>query len=218
MAPTRTRIQVFARAPVAGAVKRRLIPALGAEAAAALHAELVDWALQRVTSAGLGPVELWGTPAPEAVFFRRCRERYGVTLHAQGRGELGARMAHALADGLCRASSVVLVGTDVPRADGPLLAAALDALNRADAVFAPAEDGGYGLVGLNRTVPGLFEGIDWGGPAVMAQSRARVQALGLRHTELATVWDVDRPADLPRLGALPDLPARIRRLLAEAGV
>ncbi|MQM30903.1 MAG: hypothetical protein CRU78_10415, partial [Candidatus Accumulibacter phosphatis] len=74
---------------------------------------------------------------------------------------------------------------------------------RNDAVFIPAEDGGYVLLGLRCPQPGLFEGVDWGSERVMAQTRQRLLALGLRWCELPALWDVDRPADLTRLATLP---------------
>ena len=63
----------------------------------------------------------------------------------------------------------------------------------------PAEDGGYVLVGLRHDTPALFEGIAWGGPLVMAQTRAQLARLGMPAIELATLWDLDRPEDLARL-------------------
>ena len=102
---------------------------------------------------------------------------------------------------------VVLIGTDCP----VLLAAHLVAAARMlrgdgdgpnDAVFVPAEDGGYVLVGLRGPQPRLFEGIDWGSERVMAQTRERLSELGLRWVELPTLWDVDRPGDLLRLATL----------------
>ena len=66
-------------------------------------------------------------------------------------------------------------------------------------MFAPAEDGGYVLVGLARPVAPLFEGIVWGGSTVMAQTRERLAASRLAWKELATLWDVDRPEDVARL-------------------
>jgi hypothetical protein len=74
-----------------------------------------------------------------------------------------------------------------------------------DAVLAPAEDGGYVLIGLKRAPAALFERMRWGESTVMAGTRERLAALGLRWRELETLWDVDRPEDLARLrGALPD--------------
>jgi glycosyltransferase A (GT-A) superfamily protein (DUF2064 family) len=76
-------------------------------------------------------------------------------------------------------------------------AAALRAGN--DAVFAPAEDGGYVLIGLARNEPRLFSGISWGSAQVMAQTRECLRACALRWHELETLWDVDRPEDWQRL-------------------
>lgn len=71
-----------------------------------------------------------------------------------------------------------------------------------DAVFIPAEDGGYVLVGLRRPLPRLFEDIDWGSERVMTQTRARLHELGLSWRELPTLWDIDRPQDLDRLASI----------------
>ena len=92
------------------------------------------------------------------------------------------------------------MGADCPALDArDLRRAARWLAGGADAVFAPAEDGGYALVALRRVSPRLFAGIEWGGPRVMAQTRERLLALGWRWRELRTVWDVDRPEDYRRL-------------------
>jgi len=180
-ADTRTRVLVFARQARPGRVKTRLIPLLGALGAARLHARLVRRALATARAARLGEVALWST-----------RRQRGA--------DLGARMQHAFARSLRRAPRVILMGADAPvlRA-AQLRRAARWLAGGADAVFAPAEDGGYALIGLRRASPRLFEGIAWGGADVMAQTRARLAALGWRWRELPEVWDVDRPEDVTRL-------------------
>jgi glycosyltransferase A (GT-A) superfamily protein (DUF2064 family) len=95
-----------------------------------------------------------------------------------------------------------LIGSDCPVFTPEDLADAFLALRSADAVFAPAHDGGYALVGLSREAPELFEQIDWGTQNVMSQTLARAQSLGLRVKLLRTVWDVDTPADVLRWQAL----------------
>jgi len=181
---TRTKVLVFARAARPGRVKTRLIPLLGAHGAARLHARLVAHALATARAARLGKVELWST-----------RRQRGA--------DLGARMHHAFECSLRRAPRVILMGADAPALrPSHLRRAARWLAGGADAVFAPAEDGGYALVALGRVSPRLFEGIDWGGPRVMAQTRARLAALGWRWRELPEVWDVDRPEDVARLGEL----------------
>jgi len=204
-------VMVFARAPTPGEAKTRLIPALGAAGAAALHRRLVMHCLRAATDAQLGPVELWCAPDAGDRFFRECERRFGVGLRSQGRGDLGARLLGAFEAALARASRAILVGSDIPALSAQYLRDAERALAGGDdAVIGPAEDGGYVLVGLSRCDPELFRGIPWGGSEALAETRRRIAALGWRVTELPALWDVDRPEDLERL------PEEIRQSLMPA--
>lgn len=190
---------VFAKAPVAGEVKTRLAPALGAEGAAVLHARLVRHTLATVRSLS-DNVILYCAPDRDHPFFSVCAQQYGVALEHQCRGDLGIRMLHACIDHLKTGTAVVLVGTDSPALDAEALGKAVVALARgAHVALAPAEDGGYALIGLRRCAPELFLDMPWGTGRVMDETRARLQRLGWRWTELAPVWDVDRPEDYERL-------------------
>lgn len=192
----RADVAVFAKAPVAGAVKTRLAGLLGADAAASLHAALVRHTLSTAVQSRLGRVTLWCAPDAGHPFFARCAEQFAVALEQQGEGDLGMRMEHAFAQAR---GPLLLLGSDCPVFTVAHLHAAAEALADHDAVFVPAEDGGYVLVGLARPVPGLFEGVGWGTPAVMAQTRARLAAARARWHELPALWDVDRPEDFARL-------------------
>jgi rSAM/selenodomain-associated transferase 1 len=195
---------VFAKAPMPGRVKTRLVPVLGEQAAADLHRQLAERTLVTALAAGLGPVELWCAPGTDDAFFAACARRYGISLRAQGEGDLGMRMARALAHALMGGSPGLLVGSDCPVLTAEYLAEAAAALAGGnDAVFGPAEDGGYVLIGLARKPSvQLFEDIAWGTATVMQETRARLSRLGWRWHELATLWDVDRPEDLLRLRQL----------------
>jgi hypothetical protein len=193
------RLLVFARAPVPGLVKTRLIPALGAAAAAALYGRLLERTLATACVVAPGQVELWCTPDTGAPAFAAAAERWGVSLHPQPPGDLGVRMHTALAAALDRGARALLVGCDCPALTADDLEQAFAALDADDVVLGPAADGGYVLVGARRLSPLLFMGIDWGGPRVLRQTRARLVALGWRWHELRTLWDVDRPEDLARL-------------------
>jgi uncharacterized protein len=195
------RIAVFAKAPVPGAVKTRLAPLLGAEGAAGLHAGLVRHALATAVQVRLGAVELWCAPDETHPFFARCAGEFGVGLRRQEGIDLGERMRHAFEVSLAAKETLVLIGSDCPALRGAHLAEAAQALRSHDAVIAPAEDGGYVLVGLAKAAPQLFDGVAWGTAAVMAQTRARIAANRIRAAELATLWDVDRPEDYARLKA-----------------
>jgi len=191
-----TALIVFARAPVPGRAKTRLAPLLGEEGAARLHARLLRKTLRTALAAGFDGVHLYCTPRIAGPFFRALGRRHGVRLHTQGRGDLGERMYRALR----RHTGAVLIGCDCPALTPRDLQAARRALRAgADAVFSPAEDGGYALIGLRRASRLLFTGIRWGGAGVMEQTRARLRRLGWRWKELRTVWDVDRPEDVLRL-------------------
>ncbi len=185
-----TGILVFAKAPVAGRVKTRLIPALGADGAAALALEMLERTVEEALATGL-PVELCGEP--DASEWHEVEP--GLALTAQGEGGLGERLARA-AERWLREEPVLLIGADCPELDRSLLRAAADALEEHDALIHPATDGGYVLLGLRRFDPSIFEGIDWSTAAVAEQTMARIEALGWSLHVGEMLRDVDEPDDL----------------------
>jgi len=198
MRDSATLVVVFAKAPQPGKVKTRLVAAIGAEAAARLHARLVERALVTAITAGCGPVELHASPA-QHTFLRALARRHGIRLRRQAQGDVGERMYEAFRRGLRSHARMVLMGSDCPALAAADVRRAVRLLRGCDAVIAPAEDGGYPLLGLARNSPALFGGVAWSTAAVMRQTRERLAALGWRWRELRTVWDVDRPEDLVRL-------------------
>ncbi|HEX4779445.1 MAG TPA: TIGR04282 family arsenosugar biosynthesis glycosyltransferase [Usitatibacter sp.] len=193
------RVAAFAKAPVAGSVKTRLAAELGAEGAARLASALALRAVATAIEAGVGPVELWCSPDARHPFFESCARRFGVALRVQSGDDLGARMEHAADDAIARHSPIIVIGTDCPALDAATLRAAAVQLRGHDAVFVPAEDGGYVLVGLSKGIPGLFAGIEWGGSGVMQATRERLVHARARWLELDPLWDVDRPEDYARM-------------------
>lgn len=202
------RIAILAKAPLAGFAKTRLIPALGAQGAARLQRAFILRTLRVAQQADLGGgVQLWCAPDAHQRFFRALQRRCDVDCLPQPAGDLGTRMQAATAE----PGPVLLVGTDCPALTAQHLRAAADALRQGSAaVFIPAEDGGYVLVGLQQPQPGLFHGIDWSTDRVMAQTRQRARALGVALCKLPALWDVDTPADWARLTRLPGFAALAR--------
>lgn len=194
-----TAIIVFAKAPVAGLAKTRLAPALGAPGAAALAERMLRHALAQAAACGIGPIELCAAPDGSHPDLRAAAAACGATLAEQGPGDLGLRMHRALARQLLRYPRALLIGTDAPSLDAAVLREAALALDDHDAVFVPALDGGYALVGLRQADARLFCDMRWSHARVMADTRARLRAAGLRWKELAPVADVDVPADLVHL-------------------
>lgn len=197
MTEARTRVMVFARAPIAGTVKTRLIPTLGREQATRLHERLVRRTVSTVAGAGLGTVELWCTPTAEHPFFEAMQGVLPVALLVQRGGDLGERMARAFDHALARAPRALLVGSDCRDLQGGDVQEAEAALlSGCEAVLGPAADGGYVLIGLRRAAPDLFAGMPWGTPEVLARTRERLVGQGWRWHELPIRHDVDRPEDL----------------------
>lgn len=196
-----TTLIVFAKAPEAGLVKTRLITALGPAGAARLADRLLRHAVQQALAAGLGTVDLCVSPDAGHPVFAELAASATLQVSLQGEGDLGQRMSGAFCRVLAHDRAALLIGTDAPAVDAACLRRAAAALHSHDAVFVPAADGGYALVGLKRPAPALFDGMQWSHAQVMADTRAQLAASGLRHLELPTVHDIDRPADLTHLPA-----------------
>jgi rSAM/selenodomain-associated transferase 1 len=198
---TRSALIVFAKAPVAGTAKTRLIPALGGAGAAALAARML--AHTAAVGAASAPHTLEVCAAPDASHpaFQSLADTHGLQLTTQGEGDLGQRMHRAFERTLAQHDHAVLIGTDAPALDAATLIAARAALDMHDAVFVPALDGGYALIGLRAPQAALFDGMVWSTADVMSQTRERLRAAGLRWKELPPVADVDEPADLIHLPA-----------------
>ena len=183
-----------------GAAKTRLVPRLGTWRAARLQARLTERALRTAMDARM-VVELHATPSATHPYFRLLEKRLRVPAKRQTGRDLGERMSRAFARTLRRRRAAIIIGTDCPALEPRDLRRAARLLRGAcDAVLAPAEDGGYALIGLRKLRRELFEGIEWGGHRVLQDTLARTKDLRVRL--LRTVWDVDRPEDLERLGSL----------------
>lgn len=192
------RLIVFARVPVLGRVKTRLAASIGAEAALSAYRELRAETLALAHASGFAQRELCIDGDDEAGECATLARACGARLVRQQGALLGERMHEALSRALGEGCLPVLIGCDAPSLRADDLHAARDALQEADAVFAPAEDGGYALVGCRCPIGEAFRDIEWGGPSVMAQTRARLQAAGRVWRELRTVWDVDDLAGFRR--------------------
>jgi rSAM/selenodomain-associated transferase 1 len=197
-----TSVAILAKAPVAGFAKTRLIPAIGAHAAAALQERLTERAVATALAAEIGPVVLWCAPDALHPSFIQLAIGRRMTLKVQPQGDLGARMLAAAGDG-----PTLVMGTDCPALTPLHLRGAARALrDGAEVVLIPAEDGGYVLIGTRAPQPKLFAGIDWGTPTVLAETRARIIAQRLVLAELPPLWDLDDERDLVRMEReLPEL-------------
>ena len=157
-------IIVFAKAPLAGQAKTRLIPRLGAWRAARLHERLTRHAVRTALLTG-DDVEVHGTRGH--AFFRSLE----VPFRLQRGRDLGERMHRAFS----RNPGAILIGTDCPELTPADLRRAARFLSAGyDAVLAPAQDGGYALIGLKKSSMEFFRGIAWSGERVYGDTVARL--------------------------------------------
>ena len=196
--PDPVQIAIFAKAPVAGYAKTRLIPLLGRQGAADLQALLVRRTIETATQSPLRPISLWCAPDQSHDLFASLSREFAIATFQQIGGDLGARMLSSF-EALTPKGPLVLIGTDCPALAVEHLVHCSSALrDGADAVFIPAEDGGYALIGLRRPVPELFEVMPWGTKEVMSRTRDRLRELRLQVFETQELWDIDTPADYLR--------------------
>lgn len=191
----------MAKHPEPGRVKTRLAARIGPERAARLHRAFVEDLRDRLVHAPPG-IEIWWAFWPPAAPFGDLVP--GRRVFAQRGADLGERIADAMerVRGGGR-GPVAVIGADVPHIPLGTLAECRAALrDGADVVLGPAFDGGYYLIATTEPQPALFEAVAWGGSTVLATTRARVRAAGLKAVELAPLGDVDDAAGLEALRAV----------------
>ncbi len=184
------RLALFTRYPTPGTAKTRLIPALGGEGAAALHARLTERTTAILRAAGHATEIHYSGGAPES--WPRWLGS-DLTYIAQAKGDLTDRLLAAIDP-----APVIFFGSDTPDLAGHHVVAAISALDRADVVIGPAEDGGYYLIGIAQPYRYLFEDMRWSSEHVTPDSLARARQHNLRVALLESLADCDRPEDLAR--------------------
>lgn len=180
------KLSIFARLPVPGKVKTRLIPAVGEEGAARIYARLLAHTVEVARESGLD-FELRVTGGEVEAF----HDLFGAETQVvdQSGGDLGEKMARVDAPAL-------LIGSDCPGLSVPLLQAAAGALADRRVVLGPANDGGYYLIGFTQPVPFLFEDMEWSTPKVLPETLTRLAAHGYGPAILPELADIDTGEDL----------------------
>lgn len=184
---------VMVKEPVAGRVKTRLVRDVGLAAATQFARTTARGVIHRLCSPRRWRLHL-AVDAPGRLASRALP--IGPPRFAQTRGDLGERMQAIMDRRL--AGPVVIVGADIPGLEARHVAAAFAALGRHEAVFGPAHDGGYWLVGFkrSRSVPRAFDSVRWSSEHALADTMRNLK--GRRISLLDTLDDVDTGSDLRR--------------------
>ncbi len=197
---SRDRLVVFARAPILGAVKTRLVPPLSNEQALALHRALVEDTLERLTRVGGNALERWLYLSEPLASQDALEIPSDWTMALQSGDDLGGRMENAFRDALHEEpGKMILLGSDSPTVPLEYVGQAFKEMVDREVVLGPAEDGGYYLIGCSTLVPELFQSIDWGTDRVLSQSKDALANANREFALLPAWYDVDSEKDLARL-------------------
>lgn len=188
---------VLAKAPLPGLAKTRLARTVGDEVAATLARHLLEHALTTARDSGLAAT-LCGAPGGHPLLLELAG-RAGLGLTAQVDGDLGQRLAAAIEQALQAHDAVLVIGSDCPGLTVQHLQMAARQLQRHDAVFYPALDGGYALIGVRQVPAGLFQAMPWSTREVMPETLRRMAALGWSVWSGEVLADIDTAEDLVHL-------------------
>lgn len=191
---------VLTKAPVPGFVKTRLIPELGEQGACDLYIHLLkrlENTLENLIGNTQTKVALWiaGDDQHEAFL---SWQNFSTFYKQPNEEDLGLRMAMAVKSSLSRGYIPVLIGVDVPDLDESYLMNCVEQLKKYEVVISPAEDGGYGLLGMKKFYAELFNHKHWGTDSVFNDTQFDLEKMQLEVAYLPRVWDVDEPADVKR--------------------
>lgn len=185
----------FVKKPLRGRVKTRL--ALNDEQRLGIYRAFIEDVSQQLAQVD---ADIWVCHAPaeaEDYFCTWLGEQFNYL--AQEEGDLGTRLASACKTLQQRSyQKIAVIGSDIPEINAALIDDAFASLDNYDSCIGPCPDGGYYLLGINshRYSPTIFSDIEWSSAAVLKQSVAAIETLGLSLQRLESRDDIDTLDDL----------------------
>jgi rSAM/selenodomain-associated transferase 1 len=205
---------LFAKAPLPGRVKTRLTPLLSAEQAAEFHWACVCDTWDKIEQVPVESRYFYSDNAWTNGNAPGAPEQRGI----QRGADLGDRMFNCFQELHARGHRrMLIVGSDSPTLPLTYLEQGLEALDRADAVIGPSEDGGYYAIGCREPYPQMFSGVPWSAGDTLQRTEAGLRALGLKVVLLPAWYDVDTANDLRRLAREATLPANVAHWMTQHG-
>ncbi len=179
---------VFAKVPTRGTVKTRIAATEGADRAYTIYLELLQQTARNVAHLSYH-VAFTGQKDPgdlKKIF------NHAVSFFPQSGGTLGERMSSAFSELFAAGhDAAVLIGCDIPAITPSILDSACTALEDAEVVIGPAEDGGYYLIGCRTSSLAVFAATTWGKESLFEDTLAIIRQNGFRHAQLPVLYDID---------------------------
>jgi rSAM/selenodomain-associated transferase 1 len=188
---------VFARKPVKGKVKSRLVKVIGCYRAMEVYRSLLISTLRELqTIRGVRKILMVANPL-DIGWFRQQSFCSHWVVRSQTAGNLGRRMQQAFNYELRRSASVVLVGSDIAGIQATAVLQAFTLLEEGvGTVIGPAIDGGYWLLGRSDRDADIFKGISWGSSQVFSETKSKLESAGSSYCEIQERRDIDNSSDL----------------------
>lgn len=199
---------VMAKTPKLGRVKRRLAAGIGETAATRFYRNCLETTLRRLGKDPRWRLVIAVTPDADCrdIYWRRLAAECGATLKPQGRGDLGARMHGLLME---KTGASLLIGSDIPGIAATDIAQAFDKLAGADAVFGPADDGGFWLIGMKRPKRlRPFANVRWSSRYTLTDTLENFRGTQVAFAPILADVDTDEAYRLRRRGAARLVPPR----------
>jgi rSAM/selenodomain-associated transferase 1 len=193
---TKTLIKLFAKPPVEGKVKTRLIPDIGEKSATAIYQHCLKSNIKLVKQSAF-EYQIWLTEVSDHPLFKNEKVKI------QQGNNLGEKMLHALTEALSLHTKVILIGSDCLDLSTSLLKRVCEKLEQHELVFIPALDGGYVLIAAKESIdPNIFKDIEWGSDSVLTQTLERAMQSGIDTAVLNPLRDIDRVDDVQHYAEL----------------
>lgn len=187
---------IFAKAPVPGEVKTRLLPDLTKDEAARLYEAFIRDMLKSTSRIDADRF-IFCYPSIEDLFFQKIAKDNDIRLMEQKGGDLGERMRNAMSlifkEGY---KNVIIIGTDSPSLPMLYIEEGFKGLTNYPVVIGPSNDGGYYLVGARDSAPPIFDGIPWGTKRVFRMTLEKGVRQRIDLYILPFWYDIDTVEDL----------------------
>ena len=188
---------LFAKAPIPGKVKTRLLPHFTPEQASGLYQAFAEDLIESLCRLPYCTFYLSCSPSMDHRFFSSLAQKYPISLLEQKGEDLGNRMENTFND-LAKSGikKRVIIGADSPTLSHFLIQEAFEKLNVHPLTLGPSQDGGYYLIGVSGETPPIFSEISWGTRQVMTQTLKKLSHTPFKLHLLPFWYDVDTPEDV----------------------